>query len=240
MHQRYIQRLNQQCEQRGITLGAAQLHALSQYVEFLQQWRRTINLTGLRQAEQMIDVLVAESLDFLWREALPYAARVLDLGSGAGVPGVPLAICAPDLTVTLLDRSQKKITFLRHIVPRLQLRNCQPVCSTAEDLARHHTTAPHFDAVVTRGVGTVAHLLSLAAPLLHPGGALLLRKPVPTTELQEAAALIASGGWAQVKTRSLPMGGRTAWMLLAVFRAGVGAAADEGGLEVSHGLQPER
>lgn len=240
MHQRYIQRLKQQCEQRGITLGASQLDALGQYVEFLQHWRRMINLTGLRHVEQMIDVLVAESLDFLWREALPYAARVLDLGTGAGVPGVPLAICAPDLTVTLLDRSQKKITFLRHIVPRLQLHNCQPVCSTAEDLARHHTSVLPFDTVVTRGVGTVAHLLTLAAPLLRPGGVLLLRKPGQTAELQEAEELLASGGWAQVKTKTLPVAGPTPWMLLAIWRAGVGSVANDRGLEASHGLQPER
>jgi 16S rRNA (guanine527-N7)-methyltransferase len=240
MHQRYIRRLEQQCAPRGIVLGAPQLDALGRYVEFLQQWRRTINLTGLRHVEQMIDVLVAESLDFLWREALPYAARVLDLGTGAGVPGIPLAICAPDLSVTLLDRSQKKITFLRHIVPRLQLRNCQPVCSTAEDLARHHTSAPHFDAVVTRGVGTVAALLALAAPLLRPGGALVLRKPVHTAELQEAEVLFASGGWAQVKTKLLPVAGRTAWMLLAVWRAGAGSAAEAGRPQASYGLQPDR
>jgi 16S rRNA (guanine527-N7)-methyltransferase len=240
MHQRSIERLNQQCEQRGIALSAPQLDALSRYVELLQQWRRTINLTGLRHAEQMIDVLVAESLDFLWREAMPYAARVLDLGTGAGVPGIPLAICAPDLTVTLLDRSQKKITFLRHIVPRLQLHNCQPVCGTAEDLARYHAPVPPFDVVVTRGVGTVAHLLTLAAPLLRPGGTLLLRKPVQTAELQQAEALLASRAWAQVKTKSLSAGGRTSWMLLAIWRAGAGSAASERELEVSHGLQLER
>jgi 16S rRNA G527 N7-methylase RsmG len=105
-------------------------------------------------------------------------------------------------------------------VPRLQLHNCHAVCSTAEDLARHLAPTQHFDAVVTRGVGTVASLLSLAAPLLRPGGVLLLRKPVHTTELQEAAALLAAGGWATVKTRPLPVGKQTAWMLLAVCRAG--------------------
>jgi 16S rRNA (guanine527-N7)-methyltransferase len=229
MHQSYKDRLSRQCEQRGIVLSAAQLDGLTQYIEFLQYWRRTINLTGLREAERMIDVLVAESLDFLWREALPDAASVLDLGTGAGVPGVPLAICAPDLSVTLLDRSQKKITFLRHIVLRLQLHNCHAVCSTAEDLARHLAPTPHFDAVVTRGVGTVASLLSLAAPLLRPGGVLLLRKPVHTAELQEATDLLVAGGWAEVKTRPLPVGRRTAWMLLAVFRAGVDAPRESVG-----------
>jgi 16S rRNA G527 N7-methylase RsmG len=120
----------------------------------------------------------------------------------------------------------------------LPLYNCQPVCSTAEDLARHLAPASPFDAVVTRGVGTVASLLPLAAPLLRPGGVLLLRKPVHTAELQEAAVLLAAGGWAAVKTRPLPVGKRTAWMLLAIFRAEADAPA--GVWAASDGLQPDR
>jgi 16S rRNA (guanine527-N7)-methyltransferase len=228
MHQNYRHRLSQQCEQRGIVLSTFQLDCLIQYVEFLQHWRRSINLTGLRHTEQIIDVLVVESLDFLWREAVPYGAHVLDLGTGAGVPGVPLAICAADLTVTLLDRAQKKITFLQHILPRLQLHNCHPVCCTAEDLARRLLPSQCFDTVVTRGVGTIAHLLPLARPLLRSGGALLLRKPVHTTELQEAEALFASEYWAGVKTKSLPVGGRTTWRLLAAFRATAVSTANQG------------
>jgi 16S rRNA (guanine527-N7)-methyltransferase len=140
--------------------------------------------------------------------------------------------------VTLLDRSQKKITFLRHIVPRLPLHNCQPVCNTAEDLARQLAPALPFDAVVTRGVGTLASLLSLAAPLLRPGGVLLLRKPVHTAELQEAGDLLAAGGWAEVETRPLPVSGRTAWMLLAICRAA--PDAPERVLAASDGLQRDR
>ena len=233
-YSRYKNRLSQQCEQRGMALSGLQLDRLTQYVELLQHWRHAMNLTGLRDAERMIDVLVAESLDFLWREALPQAARVLDLGTGAGVPGIPLAICAPDLTVTLLDRSQKKTTFLRHIVPQLQLHNCLPVCATAEAFTQHLAASQRFDAVVTRGVGTVAHLLSLAGPLLRPGGALLLRKPVQTPELQEAAGLLTSGDWTDLQTRPLLPGGGTAWVLLVAYRA---AAA--GGLETGDGLQLE-
>lgn len=218
MHQNHSQRLSQQCEPRGLALSVTQLDRLLQYVEFVLHWRRFLNLTGLREAERIIDVLVGESLDFLQRDLLPDAARVLDLGTGAGVPGVPLAICAPDLHLTLLDRSQKKVTFLHRIVPRLHLDNCQPVCSTAEDFARRLPPCQRFDVVVARGAGRVTHLLRLAAPLLHPGGRLLLRKPQSTPELQEAASFLTSAVWGEVKILPLPQSGPLPWVLLAISR----------------------
>jgi 16S rRNA (guanine527-N7)-methyltransferase len=218
MHQKHRQRLSQRCAQRSIGLSALQLDRLTAYTELLLHWRRYINLTGLRQAEDIIDVLIGESLDFLQRDLLPDASRVLDLGTGAGVPGVPLAICAPKLHLTLLDRSQKKITFLQHILPRLHLHNCQLVCSTAEDFTRHLSSSQRFDVVVARGVGRVAHLLRLAAPLLHPGGQLLLRKPPSTPELPEAVPFLASAIWGEVKLLPLPQSGPLPWVLLVISR----------------------
>jgi 16S rRNA (guanine527-N7)-methyltransferase len=219
MHQRYRDYLSQRCEQRGITLSAVQLDRLTLYVDLLLRWRRSMNLTGLRQTERIIDVLVVESLDFLQRQLVPPAARMLDLGTGAGVPGVPLAICAPDVHLTLLDRSEKKIVFLRHIVPRLQLRNCQPLCRTAEALADCLSASQRFDVVVSRGVGRVMEVLSLAAPLLRPGGILLLRKPQGTAELQEAESLLASKHWSDLRTIPLLRDEQTAWVLVQASRS---------------------
>lgn len=213
------QRLRQHGDTRGLRLTANQVERLLQYVEFLVQWRTHINLTGLRDAERMIDVLVAESLDFLQGGLLPSAARVLDLGTGAGVPGIPLAICAPELRLTLLDRSEKKVTFVRRVVARLQLAHCRPQCGTAESLARHLEPAQRFDAVVTRGVGRIALLLVLAAPLLRPGGILVVRKPDGSPELQEAAALWRAGGWQGVTTVPVGPAGAAPWVLHAFTRA---------------------
>ena len=126
--------LHQQCEQRGLVLTPAQCEALLQYLELLLHWQKHLNLTGLHSAERMLDVLIIESLDFLRRDLLLPAARVLDLGTGAGVPGIPLAICAPEVHFTLLDRSEKKITFVRRVVLSLRLRHCAPHCGAAEDL----------------------------------------------------------------------------------------------------------
>src|SRR5215467_14452772 len=180
MEPNYQRRLCQQCERRGITLSEAQRQRLLQYLELLLRWRSHLNLTGLRDTERIIDVLIGESLDFLQGGFLSPGMRVLDLGTGAGVPGITLAICSVGLHFTLLDRSEKKITFLRRVVSLLRLENCQPCCSTAEDLVRALTSPQYFDVVVSRGVGHIVHLMRLAAPLLRPGGILLMRKPLQT------------------------------------------------------------
>jgi 16S rRNA (guanine527-N7)-methyltransferase len=202
-----------------VVLSGHQLDRLAAYLSLLQQWQRHLNLTGLRDVEQLIEVLIVESLDFFHGGFLSPVARVLDLGTGAGVPGVTLAVCGPPLRLTLLDRSQKKITFLRRVVAHLDLCECEPEAASAEELARRLAPDARFDAVVTRGVGRVSHLLSLAAPLLRPGGVLLLRKPVDTPELQEAEPLLVSGSWEDVRRIELPATPPPAWILLGFVKA---------------------
>jgi 16S rRNA G527 N7-methylase RsmG len=128
--------------------------------------------------------------------------------------------------MTLLDRSEKKMIFVRRVISRLQLGPCRIEIDTAEGLSRRLLSASDpmpegaFDAVVSRGVGTVAHLLSLAGPLLRPGGVLLLRKPLRTPELDAAAPVLASGAW--VATQTVPVHGHAAgevlWTLLAIVK----------------------
>ena len=219
MQLNYQKRLCQACEQRGIALSTTQLEALTQYLRLLVRWRPHLNLTGLRDAERMLDVLIVESLDFLQNDFFLPGMRVLDLGTGAGVPGIPLAICRPDVHVTLLDRSEKKVTFLRRVVASLPLENCQPCCTTAEDLTHRLRPQEYFDVVVSRGVGSVAHLMRLTAPLLKPGGRLLLRKPLHTPELQEAELLRAAQTWESVETLPLSWSASPPWALLSMVRS---------------------
>src|SRR5262249_31995648 len=116
----------------------------------------------------------------------------------------------------LLDRSEKKITFLRQVIASLRLQNCQPCCSTAEDLAHRLPPQEYFDVVVSRGVGSVAHLMRLAASLLKPGGRLLLRKPLHPPELQEAELLRAAETWGSIETLPLPWSASQPWALLSI------------------------
>ena len=219
MELNYQKRLCQACEQRGIALSITQLEALTHYLTLLVRWRPHLNLTGLRDAERMLDVLIVESLDFLHSDFFLPGIRVLDLGTGAGVPGIPLAICRPDVCVTLLDRSEKKITFLRRVVASLPLENCQPCCSTAEDLAHRLRPQEYFDVAVSRGVGSVAYLMRLTVPLLKPGGRLLLRKPLHTPELQEAELLRAAQTWGRIETLPLPRSESPPWALHSIIRS---------------------
>ncbi|MGE3538166.1 MAG: 16S rRNA (guanine(527)-N(7))-methyltransferase RsmG [Candidatus Tectimicrobiota bacterium] len=211
--------LRQRCEARGLALTPEQCDRLMRYLDLLLLWRPRLNLTGLRDAESILDVLIVESLDFLQGDVLRPGMRVLDLGTGAGVPGIPLAVCRPEIHCTLLDRTAKKITFLQRVVEALALQNCLPLHAPAEEWARRLRPAQRFDAVVTRGVGSVAHLLTLAAPLLRRGGVLLLRKPAATPELQEARRLLTSAAWGHWHCLPLPRSGDMEWVLLIMTRA---------------------
>jgi 16S rRNA (guanine527-N7)-methyltransferase len=218
MELNYQKRLCQACEQRGIALSTVQLEELTHYLELLVRWRSHLNLTGLRDTERLLDVLIVESLDFLQGDFFLPGMRVLDLGTGAGVPGIPLAICRPDVYVILLDRSEKKSAFLRRVVASLPLENGQPCCSTAEDLARRLRPQESFDVVVSRGVGSIAHLMRLTTSLLKPGGRLLLRKPLHTPELQEAELLRAAQTWGSLETLPLPWDVSPSWALFSIMR----------------------
>ena len=218
-HQRLRKRFWQQGERRGLDLSEGQVDALMGYLELVLQARPHLNLTGLRDPERILDVLIVESLDFCRPDLIPAAGRVLDLGTGAGVPGMTLAVWGDDLQLTLLDRTQKKIAFVRRAALALGLHNCYPSWGSAEELPRRLTPDDRFDAVVARGVGSIAHLMRLAQPILRPHGKLLLRKPPATPEHQEAEALLASPAWAGIRTFPLPESGSMPWVLLAIERA---------------------
>ncbi|MBM3223879.1 MAG: 16S rRNA (guanine(527)-N(7))-methyltransferase RsmG [Candidatus Tectomicrobia bacterium] len=211
--------LSQQCEQRGLVLTPAQVEALAQYLDLLLRWRPYLNLTGLRDAERMCEVLIVESLDFLHGGFLRPGMRVLDLGTGAGVPGMTLAICCPEVHFTLLDRSEKKVTFLQRVITSLSLQHCQALSQTAEELARHLAPQDLFDVVVSRGVGSMTHLMRLSAALVTPGGHLILRKPLETEELQEAERRGTAEGWGKIETLPLAWPVSSPWGLVVLRRA---------------------
>jgi 16S rRNA (guanine527-N7)-methyltransferase len=132
----------------------------------LAQWNRAFNLTAVRGPEDMV---VRHLLDSLSIQAWIPPGRIADIGTGAGLPGIPLALALPDRSFVLVDSVGKKVRFVRQACRDLGLSNVIPVQSRLEDYRPEQT----FDAVVARALAPLERLAPLAAPLLTPGGRLL-------------------------------------------------------------------
>lgn len=151
----------------GVQVTPAISGALAQFVELLLRWNRVYNLTGPRGAEEILDRHLVES--FALRPLL-HGSRVADVGTGGGLPGVPLAIAEPDRTFTLIESRAKRVRFLRHVVGELKLANTEVAHARVEHL---HVERP-FDTVLARAVAPPAELLMICRHLTAPGSKLLL------------------------------------------------------------------
>lgn len=142
---------------------------LLEYLALLQKWNRAYNLSAVRDPLQMVSRHLLDSLVIL-----PFieAERLLDVGSGAGLPGIPLALARPGLQVTLLDSNGKKCCFQRQVVLEMGLDNVEVVESRVEA----YRPAEPFAQIVSRAFSELARFVELTRPLLAPGGRLLAMK----------------------------------------------------------------
>ncbi len=164
-------------ERLGILLPDGAVERLAAYLALLERWNRAYNLTAVRDPDAMVIRHLLDSLSILpWING----PRVLDVGSGAGLPGIPLAVAWPSLEFCLLDSNGKRTRFLTQAVAELQLKNVEVVRSRVED----YQPAPLFNSVVSRAFATLADLLASAGRLCAPTGRLLAMKGVfPDDEL---------------------------------------------------------
>ncbi len=160
-----------------LALSSSALDLFTTHYRELMRWRRRADLTSLADARA---VAVRHFLDSLTLAPfIPASSRVADLGSGAGFPGVPLAIARPDLQVTLLETRQLKLAFLHHLATQLRLPNLEIGDGSAEQVA--------MDVVVARAVANVGETLARAQPRVRPGGLVFLMRG-PRREQEEPSA----------------------------------------------------
>jgi 16S rRNA (guanine527-N7)-methyltransferase len=148
-----------------IELDETRLRAISIYIDLLLKWNARINLTAIREPNEIVQRHFGESLfaaKYLLDQHLPQAA--IDLGSGAGFPGVPFAMLAPEVGVTLIESQQKKATFLKELIHALGLKNVKVFSDRAEN---YPDTA---DLVMLRAVEKFGQALRVAVRLAKPGG----------------------------------------------------------------------
>ncbi|MEE4275817.1 MAG: 16S rRNA (guanine(527)-N(7))-methyltransferase RsmG, partial [Thermoleophilia bacterium] len=184
-----------------------QVAALDRYITLVLGWRRG-RVTGLRSRDDAVETLVGDALALLdvvagvdgvqgsgAGDGALERLRLLDLGSGGGAPGLPLAIAAPRLSVTLLDSVRKKCDFLTAAVDELGMADrVAVVCARSESFAAPGAQGREaFDLVTARAVGALAEVVELAAPALATGGRLLALKTGVALESERAAGDAAAG-----------------------------------------------
>jgi 16S rRNA (guanine527-N7)-methyltransferase len=159
--------LRRRLEAVGFPVTQPQAAALARFVDLLLRWNKVHNLTGVRGADEMVDRHLVESFAL---RALLHGTDIADVGSGGGLPGLPLAIAEPDRRFTLIESRSKRVHFLRHAAAELELANVEVAHGRAEGLRVERP----FATVLARAVAPPAELLEICRHLTAPGSILLL------------------------------------------------------------------
>ncbi|MBC7188571.1 MAG: 16S rRNA (guanine(527)-N(7))-methyltransferase RsmG [Calditrichaeota bacterium] len=184
------------------SVGREQMALLGAYARLLLAWNRRVNLIARGDEPVLVSRHIAESLAFLATEDIAHGALVLDMGSGGGLPGIPMKIVRPDLQMVLLDAQRRKVLFLQEAVEALQLPGIQALCARAESLAALAEWRQKCDVVVARAVASLSLLWQWASPLLGGQGMLITLKGGDLAS--EVRALAASDPVATVRLSAPP------------------------------------
>lgn len=195
------------CRQLKIALSDEQIAQFICYYEMLIEKNRVMNLTAVTQWEDVQTKHYLDSLLLSGAADLHRPLRVLDLGTGAGFPGIPLKIAYPNLEMTLADSLNKRILFLQDVIHELGLSGVQTVHARAEDLGRQDGYRESFDLVVSRAVANLSSLAEYCLPFVKIGGCFISYKAAGVEEeLKHAgkAIRLLGGGKTQLLSLSLP------------------------------------
>jgi 16S rRNA (guanine527-N7)-methyltransferase len=165
---------------------------IQRYAELLLDWNRAVNLTGARTLEEILAQIAAGDVLL----AMPWTGigRVIDIGSGGGLPGIPLALAMAQAHFTLLEANSRKAAFLEHLAATLNLTNVAVATGRADELGRQPELREQFDRAISRAAAPPAVLLELALPFVRPGGDLVAQVSPIDPQLLEPAARLLGGG----------------------------------------------
>lgn len=173
------QQIARGCAELDLHLEPHQQQLLNRYIQLLEKWNRAYNLSAVREPSAMVPLHLLDSLAI---QPWLGGARCLDVGTGAGLPGIPLAIANPETRFTLLDSNGKKVRFLTQVVAELGLENVTPIQQRSQQLV----DKAGFDMVLSRAFASLRDMVEGTAHLLAPAGRWLAMKGAyPQPELQE-------------------------------------------------------
>lgn len=169
-------KFEKQLKELKIELSEKQLHQLSEYYELLIQWNKVMNLTGLTEYEDVYEKHFLDSLSLIKVIDLQKTKKVIDIGTGAGFPGIPIKIAYPHLQITLLDSLKKRIGFLNEVVKKLGLEKVETIHGRAEDFAKDKQYRESYDLGVSRAVADLSVLSEYCLPYVKVGGSFISYK----------------------------------------------------------------
>ncbi|WP_295789944.1 16S rRNA (guanine(527)-N(7))-methyltransferase RsmG [uncultured Veillonella sp.] len=202
----FSKNLEIQLQAAGFEPSSKQLEQFTAYYELLIETNKTLNLTAITDPHEVAVKHMVDSLTAL-SPVFKQEAKFLDLGTGAGFPGIPLAIWRPDLQITLFDSLQKRLNFLQTVIDQLGLSSVTTLHGRAEDMAHQQEHREAYDIVTSRAVARLPILLEWALPYVKVGGSVVALKGAIYEEEIKASdfALKTLGGTIdEVQTVSLP------------------------------------
>lgn len=162
--------LRDKAREIGIELTDLQIDQFNEFYRLMVEWNKVMNLTGITEYEEVVEKHFIDSLSLVKVIDIGQVDSVIDVGTGAGFPGIPLKIAFPHLNITLLDSLNKRIKFLNEVIESIGLENISTIHGRAEDFAKQENYREQFDLCVSRAVANLATLSEYCLPYVKVGG----------------------------------------------------------------------
>ena len=210
-----MEELRVQAEKLGIRLSKGQLESFDIFYNELTEWNEKFNLTAIKEKKDVFEKHFLDSLTII--PHLPKDThKIIDVGSGAGFPGLPIKIAEPELNVTLTDSTGKKVNFMKNVIEKLGLKGIMAINNRAEEIGQTERYREKFDVALARAVAYLPVLCEYTLPLVRIGGVFIAQKAISESEVEDSKRAIEILGGRIKEIVKINLGGLTDRQLIII------------------------